>query len=218
MNILVAAATEMEIKPFLQYIEEKKYQKRDCTIDRLITGVGLVHTTYSLTRYLSRHQPDLIIQAGIGGSFHPFYPPGAVVIIKEEIIADAGVEERGEFRDLFDMQLIEDALPYTGKVLANPHYTWLDKVKLSKVTAVSVNEITTRPERIQVLQEKYGAVIESMEGAALHYVCLQENVPFLQWRAVSNFAGERDKSKWKMQEAIHHLNEQLTQFVHTLLC
>jgi futalosine hydrolase len=48
-----------------------------------------------------------------------------------------------------------------------------------------------------------------MEGAALHYTCLMENIPFIQLRAVSNFVGERDKNKWKMKEAIAVLNEKL---------
>jgi futalosine hydrolase len=31
-----------------------------------------------------------------------------------------------------------------------------------------------------------------MEGAALHFVCLQEDISFIQLRAISNFVGERD--------------------------
>ena len=34
-----------------------------------------------------------------------------------------------------------------------------------------------------------------MEGAALHYACIMEHIPFIQLRAVSNFVGERDKNK-----------------------
>ncbi len=48
-----------------------------------------------------------------------------------------------------------------------------------------------------------------MEGAALHYVCLQEQIPFVQIRSVSNYVGERDKTKWKMKEAIENLNTEL---------
>ena len=39
-------------------------------------------------------------------------------------------------------------------------------------------------------------------GAALHYVCREMNIPFLQIRAASNYIGERDKEKWQMKEAI----------------
>jgi futalosine hydrolase len=48
-----------------------------------------------------------------------------------------------------------------------------------------------------------------MEGAALHYTALMEGVPFLQLRAISNYIGERDKSMWKMAEAVSRLNEEL---------
>ena len=48
-----------------------------------------------------------------------------------------------------------------------------------------------------------------MEGAAFHYVCLQQKIPFIQLRAISNYVGERNKTKWKMKEAIINLNEKL---------
>ena len=50
-------------------------------------------------------------------------------------------------------------------------------------------------------ENKFLPVIESMEGAALHYVCLMEKIPFLQIRSISNYIGERDKKKWNMKDA-----------------
>jgi len=52
-------------------------------------------------------------------------------------------------------------------------------------------------------------VVESMEGGGLHYVCLQEHIPFLQLRSVSNAIGERDKTKWDIKAAITNLNTRL---------
>ncbi len=52
-----------------------------------------------------------------------------------------------------------------------------------------------------------------MEGAAFHYVCLQEEVKFLQLRSISNAVGERDKKQWKMKEAIISLNIELDKLV-----
>jgi futalosine hydrolase len=48
-----------------------------------------------------------------------------------------------------------------------------------------------------------------MEGAAVHYVGLMENVPFLQLRSISNLVGERDKKKWKLPLSIKNLNQTL---------
>jgi futalosine hydrolase len=52
-----------------------------------------------------------------------------------------------------------------------------------------------------------------MEGAGLHYVALMEKLPFLQIRSVSNFIGERDKTKWEMKKSITNLNRALQQLI-----
>ena len=218
MNILIVAATPQEVAPTRQYLAEKKYQRKDCSVHTLVTGVGLVHTTYALSKYLAKTQPDLAIQAGIGGSFHPFYPPGTVAVVSEEVFGDLGVYEQNAFRDVFDLKLADNSFPFSEKLLSNPHKPLCDKAKLKTVRGLSVNEITTDANRIQQLMEKYNAIIESMEGAAFHYVCLQENIPFIQLRAVSNFVGERDKSKWLMKEAIENLNRELINLIRPLLC
>jgi futalosine hydrolase len=89
---------------------------------------------------------------------------------------------------------------------------------LRSANAITVNTLTDDHARISLLQNKYHASVETMEGAALHYVCLQENTPFIQLRAISNDVGERNKSKWKLPEAVDSLNAALadvySSFVH----
>jgi len=48
-------------------------------------------------------------------------------------------------------------------------------------------------------------------------VALQEKIPFLQMRSLSNFVGERDKSKWVMQIAIANLNIELQRIITKFL-
>jgi futalosine hydrolase len=213
MEILLVAATNFEIQPAINYLAG-----RDCVIGNnhfevLITGIGSMSTTYWLTKTIAKHRPNLLIQAGIGGSFSADYPPGSIVLVKEEVTGDLGVEENNEFKDVFDMGLPQIVEPYTGKNLENKHTALLQQYNLPLVRSVTINEITTRPVRIQQLQQKYQPVVESMEGAAFHYVALVEKIPFIQLRAISNMVGERDKSKWRMKEAIEILNEQLIKMV-----
>lgn len=218
MNILLTAATPGEIQITREYLAEKMYYRKNCNTSILITGAGLLNTAYTLTKHLSKTKPNIVIQAGIGGSLHPFYPPGSVVVIREEVMGDLGVEEDNGFNDIFDLNLAEENIfPFSGKMLVNPHRQVLEKIKLPAVRGVSINEITTDATRMQQLIEKYGVMIESMEGAALHYVCLQEAIPFIQLRSVSNFVGERDKTKWRMEEAVDHLNRELILLIHQLL-
>jgi futalosine hydrolase len=218
MNILLTAATPGEIQITREYLAEKKYYPKNCNTSVLITGAGLLNTAYALTKHLGKARPGIVIQAGICGSLHPLYPPGSVVVIREEVMGDLGVEEDNGFSDIFDLSLAEENIfPFSGKMLVNPHRQVLEKIKLPSVRGVSINEITTGATRMQQLIEKYGVVVESMEGAALHYVCLQESIPFVQLRSVSNFVGERDKTKWRMEEAVDHLNRELILLIHQLL-
>jgi futalosine hydrolase len=77
-----------------------------------------------------------------------------------------------------------------------------------------VNQVSTNIDFIKGMKEKYMPVIESMEGAAFHYVCLKESIPFVQFRAISNMVGERDKKKWKMKDAVEALNAEVIRFLN----
>jgi futalosine hydrolase len=215
MHILLAAATTFEIQPAIEFLGEQRGQAGVET-DILITGVGSLATTWSLTNRINRQRPDIIIQAGIAGCWTGI-PAGEVLVVREEIQADQGVWEDGQFKTLFDLKLLDAAyLPYHNGALVNPHESLLALTSLEAVRAITVSEISTDPERMDWYRRRYDPALESMEGAALHYVCLQEKVPFLQLRSVSNEAGVRDKTKWDIKKAIARLNEELIELLKKL--
>ncbi len=209
MQITIAAATRLEIQ------EDRIQQKGRHNVTVLYTGVGMLASAVSLTQHALQQKPDLIIQAGIGGSFDKTILSGNVVIVKNETLGDTGVNEKMQWKDLFDMgfQKANDA-PFTEKSLPNEWLKQYNILQLPEVTGVTINQITTGTASISMLQTKYGAQIESMEGASLHYVCRLLNIPFIQLRAISNYAGERDKSKWKIKEAVDNLNDVLVKMVN----
>jgi futalosine hydrolase len=185
-------------------------------VQSLITGVGSIPTAWSLTRAVVKNRPDCIIQAGIAGSFNPGNI-GQVMAVKEEAFGDVGVQEKGSFQSIFDLNLLDrDIAPFSNGLLVNPYNKWLDSTGVRQVRAITINEITTSSTRIEWYQQNIAPVVESMEGAALHYVCLQERIPFLQLRAVSNDIGQRDKSKWDFPGSIAALNSQLASILENL--
>lgn len=217
MRILLVAATQKEIEPTVRYLAERLYQPKQLRVELLFTGVGSMATTYSLMRQLNTNRPDMAVQAGIGGSFHPLFTPGMVVSIKEEIPGDLGVMERDHWHSLADLGLIgADEPPFRHGRLPNPHKELLEKAGLHAVPGITVNRISTETTLISQWKERFTPVVESMEGAAFHYVCLQESIPFLQIRAISNHVGERDKSKWELGPSIQNLNESLIRLLHIL--
>jgi futalosine hydrolase len=213
MNILLIAATAKEIEPFFEYYRNTKKTQN---IDILITGIGLTATTYRLLKQLQLKRPDLVIQAGVAGCFDRKISLGTVVAVKKETIADQSVIELKKLKTLFDLRLVpHDQFPFKKGWLENSNDA-LKKSKLKKVNAISVNEITTSRQKVRFYEESFKPAIESMEGAALHYTCLMEKVPFIQLRSISNYIAERDKTKWDMKRSIVNLNEALINLVETL--
>jgi len=213
MDILLIAATAKEIEPFFEYYRNTKKPQN---IDILITGIGLTATTYRLLKQLQLKRPGIVIQAGVAGCFDRKIPLGTVVAVKKETIADQSVIELKKLKTLFDLQLIpHNQFPFKKGWLENNNEV-LEKLKLKKVNAISVNEITTSKQRVRFYEESFQPAIESMEGAALHYTCLMEKIPFLQLRSISNYIAERDKTKWDMKKSIVNLNKALVDLVETI--
>jgi futalosine hydrolase len=207
MQILLLAATEQEIRPFID---------ANTGMDVLIAGVGLPSTMYHLQKRMQQIDYDLIIQPGIAGSFRQEIEPGETFWVKQDTFGDLGTEENGIFSSLFDSGLADKSgFPFTNGWLVNDCEI-TKKLKLNAVNAVTVNKVSDSKLQEQQIIQQFNPDIESMEGAALHYICLQEDIPFLQIRSVSNFVGERDKSKWMMKEAIGNLNKELFSLVNRL--
>jgi len=200
MQILVIAATAHEIEQFTAVNSQ---------VDVLITGIGVPSTMYHLQKRIQQIDYDCIIQAGIAGSFTSDIELGRVVIVQQDCFADLGMEEKEIYTPVFNSGFADkDEFPFTNGWLVNLNKTLL-KISLPKVKAITVNKVSDSELQKQQFTAIFNAAIESMEGAALHYVCLQEKIPFLQIRSISNYVGERDKTKWKIKEAIENLNTEL---------
>ncbi len=80
-------------------------------------------------------------------------PLSSVLAIKQETIADQSVIELDKLKTLFDLKLVpQNQYPFTNGWLVNKSEV-LKKIKLKKVTGVSVNEITTSRQKIKFYKE-----------------------------------------------------------------
>jgi futalosine hydrolase len=214
MHLLLCSATEFEIAPSLDFIHSLPPDK----VQVLVTGTGLVSAVHAITKEVINNKPFMIIQAGLAGSLDEKFAPGTVVLVQNETLGDEGAWEQGKFTSLFDLGLKSANLyPWTGGKLCNAHlYEWAH-LELPVADGVTVNEVSTREETISYYRKDLNVQVESMEGAALHYVALMEKIPFIQLRSVSNQIGERDKNKWMLKEAVAALNIQLKKLIINLL-
>lgn len=182
--------------------------------DFLITGVGQVACAVHLTRTLAHGSYERVIQAGIAGSFALDAPIGSVALVGEEAFGDLGAEDHGSFLDLFDMGLLKrGSYPFTDQFLVAPVVELQSLTGIPRVRSVTVNRVLSESQSITWMREKYAPQIVNMEGAALFYVALLERVPFVALRAISDMVGPRDKSAWKIPEAISALDGVLARVI-----
>ncbi|MBL4624888.1 MAG: futalosine hydrolase [Flavobacteriales bacterium] len=207
MRILLVAATIAEIEPF-------EHQTQDSQVDVLITGVGMVATTFQVTKKLSQDSYDLVINAGIAGAFDHTIKIGKVVEIKTEQFSELGVEDDANFVSAFELGLIqENEYPFNLEKLDNPD-AGISGLQL--VDAITVSTVHGNETSIQKIMERCSPQVESMEGGAVAYVCLQEKIRFVQIRAISNYVEKRNKDAWNIALAIANLNVELMKLIANL--
>lgn len=225
MKILVVSATEKEIIPLInslaansQQNEANRYVYKSLIIDILVTGIGSVFTTFFLSQKINQKNYDLIINAGIAGSFSSRLLIGDVVYVHSDQFADLGIEDENSFYTLFEKGFIsKSAFPFQDGILINPIKINNSLIAgLTQVDAITVNTTHGKDESIELFKHKYNAEIETMEGAAFFFVCLQKKVRFVQIRAISNYVKIRKNAEWDIPLAIENLNKKLFELLVVL--
>lgn len=214
MRLLVAAATTFELELFKRFLEqefqlinENHYCRGKLELYICITGIGAMQTAFQLMEDIAVFNPHFCLQAGVAGAFNRDLPLAGLVIVREELLGDLGVEDNAKYIDMFDLGLMNASeKPFVNKKLINTFQDFPLKLTLPFVSSLTINTGSGTADTIQFRKEHFECDIESMEGAAFHYVCLKKKLPFLQVRSISNYVEPRDKSKWQMKEAIENLN------------
>ncbi len=216
MKILLITATVAEIGPSIKHIQkggeadsEGFYKVGPHLVKLVVGGVGILETTYTLTKELVKDEYDLVIQAGIAGSFDRNIGLGSVVFVAQDRYGDLGAEDKEEFIDIFELGFMDrSASVYSNGVIENENNTSLPSVKGITVNTVAGNDRTVQ-KRLQLFQPQ----VESMEGIALHYVCSAKQVSYMQIRGISNYVEVRNKANWQIEKAIANMNEWLMQYL-----
>ncbi len=203
MKIILAAATSFELSKIDIHSNETHF------FTKLVHGIGLLSSVYELTKAVLEWKPDFIIQCGIVGAYRRDLKMGDTVLINNEMI-DVGVENQNHIEDLFDLHFLNpNDSPFENKMLPSPFVQNLE-TDFKKVNALTVQICSGTIDTIQQRIEKYHPDVESMEGAALHYVCLKNNIPFVQLKSISNYVEVRNKANWNIELALEnnalHLN------------
>ncbi len=206
MKILITAATPHELLAAQQLLPAFPSLDAHC----VVTGIGVTATAYHTLKQVCQERFDLVINIGIAGSYTDTLPVGAVCRVTKEYFGDTGVRTPAGFSTLFDENLLNaDTFPFSHGALCAPLTFHSPLSTLNSAVGVTVQTVSGAQPQIDELVARFSPDIETMEGAAFFYVCLQEKVPFIALRAISNKVEVRDKSKWDIPLALRNLSEAL---------
>jgi len=208
VRILIVAATALEVAPILVRMEPmqtldarmKTYTHGRHEIHVLVTGVGMVATAAWCSRALARTAYDLALNVGVCGSFDPAIPPGTVVHVLSDRLAELGAEDGETFLTLDELQLPGESAFTNAAPPLNPGLE-----QLPAVTGITVNTSHGNERTIALVIDRFKPQVESMEGAAFMSACLIDKLPFAEVRAVSNLVERRNRESWRMGDAIQNL-------------
>lgn len=210
LKVLIVTATSAEagsvrnIKGIVS--SEEGFRIGNCVADLIVTGVGSVATAWAMKQWLSMNsRPDLVVNAGIAGSYRDNIVAGDVVMPLSDCFADLGVETPDGFMTLTEAGLRQPGQP-PFRMIASNRFTESAGEYIRPVNAITVNTVTGSEASQKSLVRKYNPDIETMEGAAFFYICIMEDIPFLAVRAVSNKVGPRNRKEWNIPLALDNLS------------
>lgn len=209
-RIVIATATEIEAAPFRNLVVS------GVTVSLVITGIGGVEAAWGTMDYFARTgKPDLLISTGIAGSFSEKWPVGSVVVVGSDSFADLGIDDNGRLMTLFEAGIDNpDRFPFEGgRIYADRALLKTAEGLVPVVRGITVNTVTGTKEGASSLKSRMNADIESMEGAAIYYVCRRESVPVIGIRAISNMVGKREKHKWNIDAALAAVKSRVYKFI-----
>jgi futalosine hydrolase len=214
-TVWVVAALEQEFALLLTELEAKpKTPPGRCPqyiaavgphLVRLVAlGVGVVSAALNLGRLAALGLPEAAIMVGSAGAL-----PGSgcglgdLVVAEEEILAELGVlvepgqGEVGEMgleglvqRVALDRRLVDEVIAAVEPAAG-----------VRRGTLLTVVGVSAQPDQAEARARRFQALAENMEGYALALAGRCFGFRTAEIRAISNHAGDRDKSRWDLTTA-----------------
>jgi futalosine hydrolase len=141
-----------------------------------------------------------VISAGIAGGFPGRADVGAVVIATRTIAADLGADSPDGFLPIDRLGFASGTVesdPVLFKILtgALPAALAGDILTLSTVTG-------TAETAARLTARHPAAFAEAMEGYGVASAAIAAGLPFIEFRTISNPIGPRNRSTWRLEDAL----------------
>lgn len=189
-------------------------------VDVVSLGVGPVSAAAGTATCLGVRSFDAVVCAGIAGRYEGGRPggesPGAggtvpslrssQVVVADRVALDGfGAGSGRSFRDASAL-----GLGATAHSLEPDQVRWAARRTGGRCgTVVTVLAASGSPAQARDRAERWDGCAEAMEGAGAYAAARLGGAAFLEVRAISNQAGDRDKNHWDIEGALAHLGTAL---------
>jgi futalosine hydrolase len=167
----------------------------------IISGMGTVNAASALSAALeNRSGLRAVLNLGSAGAYEGCgLQTGQAALATELVHADSGVLSQ---KKLHGLERI--GIPLVHDPEGNAYYNRLPvdsafsqalsqaNPEIAQGRFATVNQVSGDGATAQRIQERWGVILEEMEGAALAQVALHYGVPFAALRGVSNQCGQRE--------------------------
>lgn len=222
--IIVATATSKEMKsafafadaPAVEQGEAVEFSLNGRELLLTVTGVGLVNAAMAAGRLLRRPGVKGLVNLGIAGAYDvEEFPIGRSTYAWQETWPEYGLldeEGRVDPKAIGFAQGHVAGEPIWNRVLLNP-VNDAEKMGLLlpalclRASSCSVSSVTGTAVRGGWLKTAYNADVENMEGFSLAFAAMQQGVPFLEVRTISNLVGSRYAEDWDLKGAFAALGD-----------
>lgn len=221
--IVLICSVDLELKPVLHHLEAVSYTDIRMlriwngvigtqTVMAVAGGIGKTNGAYALTTLIAAHSVSAVIGFGVSGAYaRSSLEVGDVAVAESETYGDEGVDTPKGWISTSEIGIPLARFGETelyNEFPADPQLTdhavgamQLSGRRVATGPFVTVSCCSGSKTRGDALASRFGAICESMEGAAYAHVAALHNLPFLQLRGISNLVEDRDLSAWKLEEA-----------------
>jgi futalosine hydrolase len=165
-----------------------------------LCGFGPIAAAARTSQIVAQCRPAALTLIGIAGSYSDTYPIGSAAVFQSVACYGIGVGTGSEFRTAAQLgwpQWAESDPQLADRIPLSPSLA-ADHSQLLTVcaAAASANDVAMRRAAFP------DAVAEDMEGFGVAMACALADVPLCIVRGISNVASDRDKSHWKISDAL----------------
>jgi futalosine hydrolase len=195
-------------------LEAAKLPKLERAIT-VVAGIGQVNAALATQAGILEHQPSMVLSVGIGGAYPSSgLQPGDAAVSTAIYYAGLGAMDGNQFLDLerlgFPLLEQDGGKIYNFIPVASKCIPFAEAAAIASGPFLTLETVTGSLESASRLERQVpGALVEGMEGAGVAHVAFKHKIPCLEVRGISNMVGPRDRSQWKIGDAMRALGQAL---------